>query len=113
MKIRNPIFVLLRKNFRMKTKAEYLELLRLYKQQMADRYGIIRLGIFGSVSRNEQKEDSDLDVCVEMKEPDGFILLNIKYELEELLKCKIDIIRLRDNMNALLKRNIDRDGIYV
>ena len=48
-----------------------------------------------------------------MKEPDGFILLNIKYELEDLLKCKIDIVRLRDNMNALLKRNIDRDGIYV
>lgn len=44
---------------------------------------------------------------------DGFILLNIKYELEDLLKCKIDIVRLRDNMNALLKRNIDRDGIYV
>jgi predicted nucleotidyltransferase len=66
-----------------------------------------------SVSRNEQNIDSDLDVCVEMKEPDGFILLNIKYELEELLNCKIDIIRLRDNMNILLKRNIERDGIYV
>ncbi|RHO71561.1 MULTISPECIES: nucleotidyltransferase domain-containing protein [unclassified Parabacteroides] len=97
----------------MRTRAEYLELLRCYKQQMAERYGIIRLGIFGSVSRNEQNIDSDLDVCVEMKEPDGFILLNIKYELEELLNCKIDIIRLRDNMNILLKRNIERDGIYV
>ena len=71
----------------MKTRNEYLELLRLYKQRMAEQYGIVRLGIFGSVSRNEQKEDSDLDVCVEMKEPDGFILLNIKYELEELLHC--------------------------
>ena len=97
----------------MKTRNEYLEVLRLYKQRMAEQYGIVRLGIFGSVSRNEQKEDSDLDVCVEMKEPDGFILLNIKYELEELLHCKIDIVRLRDNMNALLKRNIERDGIYV
>lgn len=97
----------------MRTKAEYLELLRCYKQQMAEQYGIIRLGIFGSVSRNEHETDSDLDVCVEMKEPDGFILLNIKYELKELLNCKIDIIRLRDNMNALLKRNIERDGIYV
>ena len=97
----------------MKTKAEYLELLRCYKQQMAEQYGIIRLGIFGSVSRNEHERDSDLDVRVEMKEPDGFVLLNIKYELEELLNCKIDIVRLRDNMNALLKRNIERDGIYV
>lgn len=97
----------------MKTKAESLDILRLYKQQMAEKYGIIRLGIFGSVSRNEQREGSDLDVCVEMKEPDGFILLNIKHDLEDLLNCKIDIIRLRDNMNVLLKRNIERDGIYV
>lgn len=97
----------------MRTKAEYLELLRCYKQRVAERYGIVRLGIFGSVSRNEHKGDSDLDVCVEMKEPDGFLLLNIKCELEELLNCKIDIVRLRDNMNALLKRNIERDGIYV
>ena len=44
----------------MRTRAEYLELLRCYKQQMAERYGIIRLGIFGSVSRNEQNIDSDL-----------------------------------------------------
>ena len=97
----------------MRTRNEYLELLRLYKQRMAEQYGIVRLGIFGSVSRNEQKDASVKALGVEMKEPDGFILLNIKYELEELLHCKIDIVRLRDNMNALLKRNIERDGIYV
>lgn len=97
----------------MKTKAEYLDILRTYKQQVANRYGIIRIGIFGSVSREEQTEDSDLDICVEMKEPDGFVLLNIKYDLEDLLHCKIDIVRLRDNMNALLKKNIERESIYV
>lgn len=97
----------------MKTKTEYLELLRTYKQQVAERYGIVRIGIFGSVSRGEERDGSDLDVCVEMKEPDGFVLLNIKYDLEELLHCNIDIVRLRDNMNALLKRNIEKDGIYV
>lgn len=69
----------------MRTKAEYIEMLRAYKQQVAGRYGIIRLGIFGSVSREERTENCDSDVCVEMKEPDGFVLLNIKYELEELL----------------------------
>lgn len=69
--------------------------------------------VFGSVARGEQTEGSDLDVCIEMKEPDAFTMLNIKYELEDLLHCEIDIIRLRDNMNILLKRNIEREGIYV
>lgn len=97
----------------MKTTTEYIELLKPYKDKVADRYGILKLGIFGSVARGEQTDESDLDVYVEMKEPDAFTMLNIKYELEELLHCKIDIIRFRDNMNALLKRNIERDGIYV
>jgi predicted nucleotidyltransferase len=46
----------------MRTKAEYFELLRCYKQQMAEQYGIIRLGIFGSVFRNEHEADSNLDI---------------------------------------------------
>lgn len=42
-----------------------------------------------------------------------FVLLNIKYELEDLLHCNIDIVRLRENLNIILKKNIKRDGIYV
>ena len=97
----------------MRTTKDYIDTLRQYKEKVSDKYGILRLGIFGSVARGEHKEGSDLDVCVEMKEPDGFVLLDIKYELADLLHCKIDIIRLRENMYALLKRNLERDGIYV
>lgn len=88
-------------------------MLKHYKDKVSDKYGILRLGIFGSVARGEQTDGSDLDVYVEMKEPDAFVMLDIKYELEELLHCRIDIIRFRNNMNVLLKRNIEREGIYV
>ena len=46
----------------MKTTNEYLTKIRQFKQQCAEKYGIISIGIFGSVARGEQHEGSDLDV---------------------------------------------------
>lgn len=51
----------------MKTTNDYITILRKYLSTKADAYGITKIGIFGSVARNEQTEDSDVDVCVEMK----------------------------------------------
>ena len=72
-----------------------------------------KIGIFGSVARNEQTEDSDVDVCVEMKKPDLFTMVHIKEELQELFGKPVDIVRLRNNMNPMLLKQIKRDGIYV
>ena len=69
--------------------------------------------IFGSVARGEQTENSDVDVCVEGQLHGFFALAGIKQELEELLGCKVDIVRLRDRMDSFLRERIQREGIYV
>ncbi len=97
----------------MKTTNDYIQILRKYLSAKADTYGIARIGIFGSVARNEQTEDSDVDVCVEMKKPDLFSMVHIKEELQELFGKPVDIVRLRSNMNPMLLSRIQRDGIYV
>ena len=97
----------------MKTTKEYLQLLQAYKLQSAIRYGISRIGIFGSVARGEQQEGSDVDVYVELSSPDLFSLVHIKDELQQLFGCPVDVVRLRDNMNELLKRSIIEEGIYA
>ena len=51
----------------MKTTNDYITILRKYLSTKADAYGITKIGIFGSVARNEHTENSDVDVCVEMK----------------------------------------------
>jgi toxin-antitoxin system toxin component len=80
---------------------------------MSSYYGILRLGIFGSVARGEQTEDSDLDVFVELQIPNPYILGDIKEDLEHMTGYKIDLIRLCDNLNKLLLQNIERDGIFA
>lgn len=97
----------------MKTINDYILILRQYLNTKAEAYGISKIGIYGSVARNEQTEGSDVDVCVEMKKPDLFVMMHIKEELQELFGRSVDIVRLRDNMNPMLLKQIQRDGIYA
>ena len=79
---------------------------------LKDRFGIRSLCMFGSVARNEHNAESDVDVCVEM-EPDIYLLVALKQFLENLLGCSVDVIRKHRNMNKLLMKQIEKDGIYV
>ena len=97
----------------MKTTNEYLTRIRQFKQDFAEKYGIISIGIFGSVARGEQQEGSDLDIFVELEEPDPFIMFDIKEELERICNCKIDLLRLRKGLRSLISTRIEQDGIYA
>lgn len=97
----------------MKALADYILLLRGYMQENARKYGITRMGIFGSVARGEQTESSDLDIYIEGNLHGFFALSGIKQELESLLDCPVDIVRLRHSMDSFLRDRILKDGIYV
>ena len=97
----------------MKTKAEILQLLSLYKPMAESKYGLTRIGIFGSVARGEQTEDSDIDVCYEGRVPSLLTLDLIQTDLERLLASNVDLVRVRDGLNSLLKQRIQKEGVYV
>lgn len=95
------------------TKNEVLQTLLRYRQRKQADYKILKLGIFGSVARDEFTDKSDVDVVVELGYPDLFALVGIKQDLEELLHRPVDIVHYRNKMNAFLKQQIDQDAIYV
>lgn len=97
----------------MKSTADYITLLRAYMAQNATKYSIKRMGIFGSVARGEQTEDSDVDVYLETSTPSMFALVHIKEDLQKLFGCNVDLVRLRERMDSLLKSRIEKEGIYV
>ena len=84
----------------------------LQEQEFEERYGITRLGIFGSVARDEAVDSSDVDVVVEMA-PDMFARVKLKEELETILSAKVDVVRYWRRMNLDLKNRIDREAYYV
>lgn len=98
----------------MKTTEEILDLLRQFKSTAGEKYGIEQLALFGSAARGEQREDSDIDICVKPRRPiDYFTLLDIKEDLEKLLRIKVDLLTLHENMRQLFRQNIERDAIYI
>jgi predicted nucleotidyltransferase len=95
------------------SKEKIIEILRQYKKEFAEQYGILTIGIFGSAARDEAGENSDVDVVVRIAQPDLFMLVGIKNELEERLHRPVDLVTYRERMNQFLKERIDAEAVYA
>lgn len=96
----------------MKSKEYYISQIIAHAEEIRKNFGVKSLRLFGSVSRNEQKEGSDVDICVDM-EPKMFLVVKLKRFLEELFQCSVDVVRLHKHINPFLLKEIEHDGIYV
>jgi predicted nucleotidyltransferase len=90
-----------------------LKMLKKYKNDFEKQYGVTRIGIFGSVARDEAKPDSDVDIVLEMKKPDLFYMVHIKDTLENEFQRPVDIVHYRNKMNEYLKERIHSEAVYV
>ena len=88
-------------------------------QQIAEYFKtqpVLKAWLFGSYSRGEQRDDSDLDLLVKFdrSQPIGlFTYIRIRRELEELLGCKIDLVEEGTLRPAVQKTaNCDLKVIY-
>jgi len=75
-------------------------------------FGVIRIGIFGSYARNEQKEASDIDFLVEFDDATLQNYLNLKDFLERLFGCSVDIV-FADTVKPRLRPIIFGQVIYA
>lgn len=110
--LRKTYYICTQKTEFMRTTKDYIELISAHAEELRSQFGIRSLRLFGSVSRGEQREDSDVDICVDM-EPSLYLVVRLKRFLEQLLQCTVDIVHMHPHMNRYLLENIERDGIYV
>ena len=90
-----------------------MDMLQRFKQEHGEKYGITRLGIFGSVARNEHTEESDVDVVIEAPGMSLFTRMDIKYQLEEMMGVTVDVVRKTEYTPPRFKARIEREAIYV
>lgn len=93
-----------------KTRKEVLDFLRTEKSNLEYRFGILEIGLFGSFSREEQTESSDIDILVEFKE--GFKnfdnYMDLKFFLEEVFGRKVDLI-IKSAVKPALRKYIEEE----
>ena len=94
-------------------KENILMVLKTISPVLLEKYGVTKIGIFGSVARDQAGESSDVDIVYEMIKPNGFTAVHLKEDLEKKLAYPVDLVRYRERMNPLLKKRIDDEGVYV
>ncbi|MDX9694813.1 MAG: nucleotidyltransferase domain-containing protein [Bacteroidales bacterium] len=72
---------------------------------------------FGSVTTDKFKQDSDIDLVVDIDEKDPISYsdnyFNLKFQLEDLLKRQIDLLEQKAIRNRFLKSEIDRTKVQI
>ena len=92
---------------------ECKRMLSRFKEEHQEDLGIKSIGIFGSVARGDNDAESDIDVFVELDRPAFSTMFTIHQMLEELFGCKVDLVRKRESLRPLFKRNLEKDAIYA
>ena len=98
----------------MLSQREILKVLSKNLNVWKEKYGVKRIGLFGSYSRGEQKEASDIDVIVEFNDSDLSFdnYMDLKFNLEDHFQKPIDLVIL-DDIKPALRASILGSTIYA
>jgi uncharacterized protein len=108
--------------FDMKT-SDPESILKIIKKEapyLKDQFGVEQIALFGSFTRGEAGEDSDIDLFVSLSKPFGFAFIQLADYLEEKLGRKVDLITATTlalgrsvSRRAHIAREIQESLIYV
>ena len=89
-----------------------LQKLKKAKPTLITKYPIKSIAVFGSISRKEDDENSDVDILVEFDRSVGMEFIHLCYELEKLLNRKVDLVS-RNGVKEKYYKVIEPELIYV
>lgn len=94
-------------------RARALKLLRKHLPTLADAYQVRSLALFGSISRNEARADSDIDILVSFDAPaTSARYFGVQFYLEDLLGHPVDLVTDKA-LRPELKPYVEREALRV
>lgn len=96
----------------MRTLQEIKNTLSSHKNRLFNDYPIKSMAIFGSYSRKEQNDSSDLDILVEFSDKIGIRFVDLADDIEKIIGFKVDLVSKKGIKENYLKA-IHSDLIYV
>jgi predicted nucleotidyltransferase len=92
---------------------DVLRILQKERQELVDRYNISARSVFGSVARDDARQDSDVDILVEFSQPVGlFQFIELQQRLEALLGSNVDLGTPR-SLKPRIKERVMQEAIRV
>jgi predicted nucleotidyltransferase len=93
---------------------EVVEILKDRKVEVTSRFGVSRIGVFGSQARREASPGSDMDVLVQFREGEETFdnYMDLKFYLEDLFGRDVDLVIL-EAIRPRLRGGILAEAVYV
>ena len=92
---------------------EVIQKLKEVKPLLREEFGVVKIGLFGSVARGESSKESDVDILIEKEKPLSLIrFVRMKLLLEKRLGKKVDLISL-EGLREELREEVEKEVIYV
>jgi len=89
------------------------EILKEHKTELAEKFKVKEIGIFGSYVKGEEKKRSDVDVLVEFKEPVGlFDFIELEEYLSKLIGLKVDLVS-KKALKPIIGEYILKEVVYI
>jgi predicted nucleotidyltransferase len=91
---------------------------KLYQiKELCKSNGVRSLFAFGSVTRDDFNESSDIDLVVDFEEKDPFkytdLYFNLKSKLEEILKRQVDLLEERGIKNRVFRQQLENTKVKI
>lgn len=95
------------------TRTHVLQLLAQHKGELAKRFGVINLALFGSTAHDISRPDSDVDVLIAFEGPaTSARYFGVQFYLEDLLGCSVDLVTDKA-LRPELRPYVEKEAIYV
>ena len=91
---------------------EALRILKEHENEIKRRFGVKRIGIFGSHARGEERETSDVDVLVEFVEPSFDNFMDLAFFLEDLFGREVDLVTTR-GLSPYIAPFVEREVVWA
>ena len=92
---------------------QIIELLRAFKNENAEKYGIESIALFGSVARGEHNKNSDVDLLIKFKSPSLYLYAELSDALEPILGMKVDIVSESARKRPGFIEEISKDMVSI
>ncbi len=92
---------------------EALDLLRIHKPVLAERFGVTELALFGSLARDEDTDTSDVDILVRFRGPAGWkSYFGVQFYIEDLLGRRVDLVTDKA-LRPEIRPHVEREAVDV
>lgn len=87
---------------------------KAHKHDFQEKYGVYKIGVFGSFARHEQTEESDIDIAIEMvpEKKNLHNFLAFKRHLENAFGRKVDL-GIASALKPEARKFVEKEIVYV